>query len=126
MEVGHLEEGSNQDNNDVRLLLVKTGKEPKTAAANGKPTNGKMLLASTKLVQDELLPGSSEAKSLENSSNQDSNNIGLPLVKAGQRLKTATANEKPACGKLLSVSTKLALKIGQNVKAKKVLILKTG
>ena len=105
---------------------MRAGKRPRTTATNGNPTSGKLLLASTKLVQDELLPDSLEARSLEDSSNQDDNNIRLPPMKAGKRPRTAAANEKPASGKLSSASIKLALRIGQDVKAKKVLTLKTG
>ena len=43
-----------------------------------------------------------------------------------KRLRTVAANGKPASGKLLSASTKLALGTGQDVRAKKVLTLKTG
>ena len=84
------------------------------------------MLVSTKLVQDELLPGSLEARSLEDSSDQDDDDVTLPLVRAGKGPRTAAANGKPASGKLLSASTKLALGIGQDVRAKKVLTLKTG
>ena len=82
--------------------------------------------ASTKLVQDELLPDSLEARILEDSSDQDDNNVKLPPVRAGKGPRTAAANGKPASGKLSSASTKLALEIGQDVRAKKVLTLKTG
>ena len=105
---------------------MRAGKGPKTAATNGKPASGKLLSASTKLVQDELPPGSPEARSLEDSSNQNDNDVKLPLVNAGKGPRTAAANGKPANGKLSSASTKLALGIGQDVRAKKVLTLKTG
>ena len=105
---------------------MRAGKGPRTAAANGKPASGKLLSASTKLVKDELPPGSPEARSLEDSSDQDDNNVRLSPVRAGKRPRTAAANGKPANSKLLSASTKLALGIGQDVKAKKVLTLKTG
>ena len=95
---------------------------PRTAAANGKPANGKLLSASTKLVQDELLPGSPEAKSLEDSNNQDDNNVRLLPVKVSKRPRTVAANGKSVSGKLSSVSTKLALGIGQDVRAKKYLL----
>ena len=105
---------------------MRAGKRPRTAAANGKPASSKLSSASTKLVQDELPSGSPEARSLEDSSNQDDNDVKLPPVRAGKGPRTAAANEKPASGKLSSTSTKLALEIGQDVRAKKVLILKTG
>ena len=105
---------------------MRAGKGPRTAAANGKPASGKLLSASTKLVQDELPPGSPEARSLEDSSDQDDNDVRLPPVRAGKGPRTAAANGKPASGKLSSASTKLALGIGQDVRAKKVLTLKTG
>ena len=101
-------------------------KGPKTAGANRKPRNSKLSLASTKLVQDKLLSGSPEARSLKDNSNQDDNNVRLPLVRGGKGLKTVAANEKPASSKLSSTSTKLALRIRQDVRAKKVLTLKTG
>ena len=105
---------------------MRAGKGPRTAAANGKPASDKLLLASTNLVQDELSLGSTEARSLEDSSDQDDDDIRLPPVRAGKGPKTAAANGKPASGKLSSASTKLALGIGQDVRAKKVLTLKTG
>ena len=105
---------------------MRAGKGPRTAAANGKLASGKLLSASTKLVRDELPPGSPEARSLEDSSNQDDNDVRLPLVRADKGPRTATANEKPASGKLSSASTQLALGIGQDVRAKKVLTLETG
>ena len=48
---------------------MRAGKGPKIVAANGKPASGKLLSTSTKLVQDELPPGSPEARNLEDSSN---------------------------------------------------------
>ena len=105
---------------------MRVGKGPKTATANGKPASGKLLLASTKMVQDKLLPGSLEARSLKNSSEQDDNNVKLSPIKAGKGPRTAAANEKPASGKLLLALTKLALGFGQDVRAKKVFTLKTG
>ena len=105
---------------------MRVGKRLRTVVANRKPASGKLLSASTKLVQDELLPGSQEARSLEDSSNQDDNNIRLLLMRAGKRLRTTAANEKPASSKLSSGSTKLALGIGKDMKVKKVLTLKTG
>ena len=105
---------------------MRAGKGPRTVAANGKPASGKLSSTSPKLVQDELPPDSLEARSLEDSSNQDDDDIRLPLMRVGKRPRTAAANEKPASGKLLLTSTKLALRIGQDVRAKKVLTLKTG
>ena len=74
------------------------GKGPRTTAANGKPASGKLLSVSPKLVQDELPPSSPEAKSLEDSSDQDDDNVRLPPVRAGKKLRTAAANGKPANG----------------------------
>ena len=125
-EARHLEEGSDQVDNDVRLPPVRAGKGPKTTAANGKPASGKLLSASTKLVQDKLSPGSSEARSLEDSSDQDDDDVRLSPMRVGKGPRTTAANGKPASGKLSSASTKLALGIGQDVRAKKVLTLKTG
>ena len=105
---------------------MRVGKGPRTAAANEKPASGKLLSASTKLIQDELPPGSPEARSLKDSSKQDDNDVRLPSVRADKGPKTAAANGKLASGKLSSVSTKLTLGIGQDVRAKKVLTLKTG
>ena len=105
---------------------MRANKGPRTAAANGKPASGKLLSASTKLVHDELLPGSPEARSFEDSSDQDDDDVRLPPVRAGKEPRTAAANGKPASGKLSSTSTKLALGIGQDVGAKKVFTLKTG
>ena len=85
-----------------------------------------MLLVSPKLVQDELPPGSPKARSLEDSSDQDDNDVRLPPLRADKGPKTTAANEKPASKKLLLASTKLALRIGQDMRAKKVFILKTG
>ena len=64
-------------------------------------------------------------RSLEDSSNQDNNNVRLPPVRAGKRLTTVTANRKLASSKLSSASTKLALGIEQDVRAEKGLTLKT-
>lgn len=91
---------------------MRAGKSPRTAVANKKLASGKLSLVSTTLVQDELLPGFSEARSLENSSDQDENNVGLSSVRAGKRPRTVTTNGKPASGKLLLALTKLALVIG--------------
>ena len=105
---------------------MRAGKGPRTAAANGKPASGKLSLTSPNLVQDKLPPVSPETRSLEDSNDQNDDDIRLPPMRAGKGPKTATANGKPASGKLLSISTKLALRIGQDVRAKKVLTLKTG
>ena len=105
---------------------MRVGKGLKTSAANWKPASGKLLLALTKLVQDELPPGFLEARSLEDSSNQDDNDVRLPLVRAGKRPRTTAANKKPASGKQSMASIILALGIGQDVRAKKILTLKTG
>ena len=105
---------------------MRAGKGPRTAAANEKPASGKLLSALPKLVQDELLPGSLEARSIKDSSDQDDDDVRLPPVRAGKRPRTAATNGKPVSGKLSSASTKLALRIGQDVRAKKVLTLKTG
>ena len=56
--------------------------------------------------------GSPEAKSLKDSSDQDDDNVKLSPMRASKGPKTVVANEKPASGKLLSTSTKLALGIG--------------
>ena len=105
---------------------MRAAKRPRTAAANGKPASCKLSLTSTKLVQDELPPGSPKARSLEDSSDQNDNVVKLPPVKMGKRPRTAAANGKPVSGKLLSTLNKLALGIGQDVRAKKILTLKTG
>ena len=47
-------------------------------------------------------------------------------MRADKGPRTAAANKKPASGKLSSASTKLTLGIGQDVRAKKILALKTG
>ena len=47
-------------------------------------------------------------------------------MRAGKGPRTAAANGKLASDKLLLASTKLALRIGQDVRAKEVLTLKTG
>ena len=104
---------------------MRAGKGPKTAAANGKPASGKLLSASIKLVQDELLLCSPEARSLKHGSNPDDDDVKLPPVKAGKRSKTAATNGKLASGKLSSALIKLALGIGQDMGAKKVLTLMT-
>lgn len=87
--------------------------------------NDKLFLASIKLVQDKLLSGSPEARNLENSSDQDDNNIRLLPLKKSKKLKIETINEKSANSKLSSILTKLALKIKQDIEIKKVFILKT-
>ena len=63
---------------------MRAGKKPRIAVANGKTANGKLLLVSTKLVQDELSPGFPEARSFEDSGKQDDNDVRLPLVRAGK------------------------------------------
>ena len=45
-------------------------------------------------------------------------------MRTGKKLRITIVNEKPAIGKLLLVSIKLALRIGQDVRVKKVLTLK--
>ena len=105
---------------------MRAGKRPKTAAANGKPASGKLLSASTQLIQDEIPPGSLKARSLEDSSNKDDDYVRLSPVRTSKGPRIATANGKPASGKLSSVPTKLALGIGQDMRAKKVLTQKTG
>lgn len=105
---------------------MRAGKGPKTAVANRKLASGKSLLESSKLVQDELTPGSPEVRNLENSSDQNVDNIRLPPVKASKRPKIGTVNRKPASSKLSLALTKVALRIGQDVRAKKILTLKTG
>ena len=105
---------------------MRVDKGPRTVAANEKPTSSKLLSASTKLVQNELPPGFPEARSFEDSSNQNEDDVRLPPVKAGKGSKTSIVNGKLASSKLALASTKLALGIGQDVSAKKVLTLKTG
>ena len=90
---------------------MRAGKRPRIAATNGKPTSGKLLLASTKPVQDKLPLNSLEVRSLENSSDQDDNDIRLPPIRAGKGPRIAATNEKPASGKLSSASNKFALEI---------------
>lgn len=124
-EARHLKDGNNQDDNDIKLPPVRANKGTKTTAANRKPANNKLLSASTKLVQDKLPLGSLEARSLEDSSGQDENDIRLPLVKACKRPRTVDADRKPANSKLLSVLTKFAFRLRQDIRAKKVLTLKT-
>ena len=105
---------------------MRVSKRPRTAAANGKLASGKQLSAVlTKLIQDELSPGAPEARHLKASSNQDNDNVRLPPVRENKRPRTEAANGKPVSGKLLSVSTKLALEIGEDVRAKKVFTLNT-
>lgn len=45
------------------------------------------------------------------------------LIRRNKRPKTEAVNGKPVSGKLLLVSTQLALEIGQDVRAKKVFTL---
>ena len=105
---------------------MKAGKGTRTAVANRKPANSKLLLASTKLVQEKLLPGSSKARNFEDSYNQNDNDIKLLPVKAGEKPRTIVTNVKPVSDKLLLTSTKLTLENWQDMRAKKVLTLKTG
>ena len=105
---------------------MRVSKGPRTAAANAKPASGKLSSASSKLVQNELSPGSPEAVSLENNSNQDDDDVKLPPMREGKGPRIAAAKGKPAKGKLLSTSTKLGLRIRQDVRTKKVFTLKTG
>ena len=105
---------------------MRADKGPRTAAANRKPASGKLSSALTKLVQDELPPGFSKARSFVDSSDQDDNDVRLTPLRAGKGSKTTTANEKPVNGKLLLALTKLTLRIRQDIRAKKVLTLKTG
>lgn len=86
-------------------------------AANGKLANGKLSLASTKLIQNKLLPGYMEARIPEENSNQDNNNIKLLFMKVDKKPRTAAANKKLAGGN--------SLEIRQDMRAKKVLTLKT-
>ena len=79
---------------------MRAGKRPRIAAANGKPASGKLLLASIKLIQNELPPGSPETRSLGDSSNQDDDDVRLPPIKVGKGAKTSAANGKPASSKL--------------------------
>lgn len=79
---------------------MKVDKGSKTTAANEKLANGKLSLASTKLVQEKLAPGSPKARSLKNSSDQDYNNVRLLLVRANKGPKTSAVNEKLASNKL--------------------------
>lgn len=108
-EVKHFEKSSKQDNNNIKLSPVKAGKCLRTAVANGKPASGKLSWASTNLIQDELLPSCLEARNLENSSNQDDNNVRLFPMRAGKKPRTATANKKMANSKLWLASTELPL-----------------
>ena len=105
---------------------MRVDKGLKIAAANRKPASGKLSLTLTKLVQDELPPGSPKVRSLKDSSNENDNNIRLPFIRVSKGPSIIAANRKPASGKLLSASTKLALGIVQDMRAKKELILKTG
>ena len=105
---------------------MRVGKRPSTPTANEKLASGKLSSASTELVQDELPPDSLEARSVEDSSNQNDDDIRLLPVRASKGPETAAANKKLASGKLLSASTKLALGIGRDMRAKEVLTLKTG
>lgn len=46
-------------------------------------------------------------------------------MRVHKKLKIVAVNRKPVSGKLLSALTKLVLKIWQDIRAKKVLTLKT-
>ena len=81
---------------------------------------------STKLVQNKLLPGSSKARSLKNSSDEDDDDVRLSPIRIDKKPRTSAANGKPASGKLLLASTKLFLGIGQDVRAKKLFTLNIG
>ena len=105
---------------------MRVDKGPRTVASNKKSASGKLLLTTTTLVKNELLPNFLKVKSLEDSSNQDDNDIRLLSLRAGKGPRTTVLNRKPANGKLLLTSNKLALEIGQNVRVKKVLTLKIG
>lgn len=122
----HFKKGSNQNDNNVRLPTIKADKRPRAIAANEKLTNNKLLLASTKLVQDKLLFNSAEAKSVKNSSNHDDNDIRLLPIRVGKWPMIAAANRKAANSKLLLALTKLGLGIGQDMIVKKIITLKTG
>ena len=56
---------------------MRADKGPRTVIANGKPASGKLSLALPKQVQDELPPDSPEAKSLEDRSDQDDDDVRL-------------------------------------------------
>ena len=73
---------------------MRVDKGPGTAVPNRKPTNGKLSSASTKLVQDKLSPGSPEARSLEDSSKQDNNDVRLLPMRAGKGPRTTATNKK--------------------------------
>ena len=124
LKARYLEDNSNKNDNNGRLPLVKIDEGLKGAVVNKKPATGKLLLVSKKLIKDELLPGSLEVRSFEDSSNQDDNDVRLLPVRVGKKSKTVTANGKPASSKLLLASTKLVLEIEQDVRAKKVFTLK--
>lgn len=78
-----------------------------------------------KLVYDKVLLNSPQVKSLENSNNQDNNNIKLLLEKKNKKSRTKAINRKPASDKLLPISTKFAWKNGKYMRAKKIFTLKT-
>lgn len=69
------------------------------------------------------MPSSPETRYFENSSDQNNNNVRLLLVRKNKRLKTKVGNRKLVNDKLLSALSKLALKIEQDIKTKKVLTL---
>lgn len=78
-----------------------------------------------KLVQDKQPPGVPETRHFEDSNNQNDNDVKLLPVRGKKGLRIEAANKKPVSSKLLLALTKLALKIRQNVRAKKVIILNT-
>lgn len=84
-------------------------------------------MVSTKLIQDKLLVllGSREAKNLQDNNNQDDNYIKLPSVKGNKRPKTEATKGELVNSKLLIALIKFALKIRQDIRAKKILTLNT-
>lgn len=126
LKARYLEDSSNQYDNDVRLPLVKESKRSQTATANKKLTSSKQLFVSTRLIADKLPPNFSKVRHLKDSSDQNDNDVRLLSMRRNKKVKTKAAiNKKPVNSKLLSVSTKLTLRIRQDVKAKKVFILNT-
>lgn len=101
-------------------------KKSKTAIINKKLRSSKSLSASIKLIQDELLPNFSKVKNFENNFNLVDNNVKLLLVNENKWLKNKATIRKLASDKLSSISIKFILRIRQDVRAKKVLILKVG
>lgn len=97
----------------------------KTVIANRKLSRKRLSLALTKLTQDNLLLRLPETKSFKDSSNWNNNNIRLSFVRADKKSKTVATNKKLISDKLLSTLIKLVLRIKQDIKTKKVSILKT-